>query len=123
MNLAMVIALIKKYSDNNDVTNTEEVRFNILAANLIEVVDDETHNGLFKYDINHNLDSMNVIVQAYDDGELFDVADTVAIDENNVSVYLSEKKNCRLVMKSVLVLLLILPNVIESSLVKVRQIC
>ena len=30
MNLAMVIALIKKYSDNNDVTNTEEVRFNIL---------------------------------------------------------------------------------------------
>lgn len=98
MKLAMVIALIKKYSDNNDVTNTEEVRFNILAANLIEVVDDETHNGLFKYDINHNLDSMNVIVQAYDDGELFDVADTVAIDENNVSVYLSEKKNCRLVI-------------------------
>ena len=98
MNLAMVIALIKKYSDNNDVTNTEEVRFNILAANLIEVVDDETHNGLFKYDINHNLDSMNVIVQAYDDGELFDVADTVTIDENNVSVYLSEKKNCRFVI-------------------------
>lgn len=96
--MATMIALIKKYSDNNDVTNTEEVRFNILAANLIEVIDDESHIGLFKYDVNHNLDSVNVIVQAYDDGELFDVADTVAVDENNVSVYFNEKKNCRLVI-------------------------
>ena len=100
MNMAMMIALIRKYSNSSggSVSDNNDVRFNVLADNLTEVIDDESHIGLFKYDVNHNLDSMNVIVQAYDDGELFDVADTVAVDENNVSVYFNEKKNCRLVI-------------------------